>query len=293
MLKNIKVLLIEDDVDTAHIEKEMLDKYKPINFKITHTTSLKNSLKLIGKRFFDVILLDLILPNGEGLEVFNSVHNKCNEIPIVIVSGYEEHSIEAVQAGAQDYLIKPVDIMQLVTSINYAIERKKVEEQCHSDYKKLLSIFDSMDEMIYISDPNTYEILYMNESIKKVFGCSIGEKCYSTFGNNDIPCDNCHEKEIFGSNIGKTFAYEIKSGRNNRWYRSTIRAIKWPDGRILKYTIAIDITESKDKEEKLSKFLEKKIDAFNIEIAKSADHYKEQIYRLEQITLDMVTDGAI
>jgi hypothetical protein len=146
--------------------------------------------------------------------------------------------------------------------------------------------------MIYISDPNTYEILYMNESIKKIFGCSIGETCYATFGNNNIPCDNCHEDEIFGLNIGKTFTYEIRSGKNNRWYRSTIRAIKWPDGRILKYTIAIDINESKDKEEKLSKFLEKKIDAFNIEIAKSADHYKEQIYRLEQITLDMVTDGA-
>jgi len=293
MSKKISVLLIEDDIHTAFFEKVALDKYIEIEFEVTHVMSLKDSLKLIGKRFFDVILLDLKLPNGQGLEVFNKVHNKCNEIPIVIVSGYEDLALDAVQAGAQDYLIKPVNTIQLVTSINYAIERKKVEEQCHSDYKKLLSIFDSMDEMIYISDPNTYEILYMNESIKKIFGCSIGEKCHSTFGNNNIPCDDCHEDEIFGLNVGKTFTYEIKSGRNNRWYRSTIRAIKWPDGRILKYTITIDITESKDKEEKLSKFLEKKIDAFNIEIAKSADHYKEQIFRLEQITLDMVTDGAI
>ena len=292
MSKNIRVLLIEDERDVADFEKMALDKYKPIKFDVTHVMSLKESLKIIGKKFFDVILLDLMLPNGQGLETFNVVHNKCNDVPIVIVSGFEDYAIEAVRAGAQDYLIKPINISELVTSINYAIERKKVEEECKKDYKQLLSIFDGMEEMIYISDVISYEIIYMNESIKKIFGCSIGQKCYTIFGKDNFPCVDCHSDEIFGQNIGKTFTYDIKSGKNNRWYSSTIRAIKWPDGRILRYTISLDITEHKNKEERLSKFLEKKIDDFNIEIAKSASHYKKQIYRLEQITLDMVTDGA-
>jgi CheY-like chemotaxis protein len=293
MLSKIKVLLIEDDEDTAFFEKAALSDYKDVKFEVTHTISLADSLKLIGKKFFDVILLDLILPNGAGLEVFNAVHKKCDDIPIVIVSGYEEHAIDAVQAGAQDYLIKPVNTIQLVTSINYAIERKKVEEECKKDYKQLLSIFDSMEEMIYVSDPETYEIIYMNESIKKLFGCSIGKQCYIIFGGIDFPCLECHNNEVFGENFGKTFTYDIKSGKNNRWYKSTIRAIKWPDSRLLRYTIAVDITEDKDKEERLSNFLEKKIDDFNIELAKSAKHYKKQIYRLEQLTSAMVTDGAI
>jgi len=293
MSNKIKVLLIEDNEDTAHVEKEMLDKYKEIKFEITHTVSLKESLKIIGKRFFDVILLDLVLPNGSGLEVFNTIHNKCDTVPIVIVSGYEEHAIEAVQNGAQDYLIKPVNTIQLVTSINYAIERKKVEEECKKDYKQLLSIFDSMEEMIYVSDVDSYEIVYMNDSIKKVFGCSVGEKCYTTFEENDFPCVDCHSNAIFGSNIGKTFIYEIKSKKNNRWYKSTIRAIKWPDGRILRYTISIDITEAKIKEEKLSNFLEQNINKFNTKVVKSSKHYQEQIKRLDQITSNLVIDGAI
>ena len=293
MLNKIKVLLIEDDIDTAHVEKEMLDNYKSINYDIIHVISLKDSLKIIGKKFFDVILLDLMLPNGSGLEVFNAIHNKCNDIPIVIVSGYEQHSIEAVKNGAQDYLIKPIGINQLVTSINYAIERKKIEEECKEDYKNLLSIFDNMDEMIYISEPYTHEILYMNDSIKKIFGCSIGEKCYTTFEENDFPCVDCHSDEIFGDNIGKTFVYEIKSGKNNRWYKSTIRAIKWPDGRILRYTISTDITEHKIKEERLSNFLEQNINKFNNKVINSSKHYQEQIKRLEQITSNLTVDGVL
>jgi len=293
MSNKIKVLLIEDDKDTAFFEKVALYQYKEVEFEVTHTTSLKESLNIIGKKFFDVILLDLVLPNGEGLKAFDTIHNKCDNLPIVIISGYEEYAIEAVQAGAQDYLIKPVNIEQLVTSINYAIERKKVEEKCKEDYKKLLSIFDNMDEMIYISDPYTHEIIYMNDSIKKIFGCSIGEKCYTTFEKNDFPCVDCYNDEVFGVNIGKAFTYEIKSGKNNRWYRSTIRAIKWIDGKILRYTISVDITEDKIKEEKLSKFLEQKIDIFNNKIIDSSKYYKEQIQRLEQITSNLLTSGVM
>jgi len=291
-MTKIKVLLIEDDIDTAFFEKSSLDKYKDINFEVTHTTTLQDSLDLMCKEFFDVILLDLILPNGEGLEVFDKIHNKCQDLPIVIVSGYKEHALEAVQAGAQDYLIKPVNTNQLVTSINYAIERRKIEEDCKKDYRELLSIFDSMEEMIYVSNPTTYEIIYMNESIKKLFGCSVGEKCYTIFRKKDLPCTDCHNNEIFGNNFGKTLTYDIKSEKNNRWYKSTIRAIKWPDGRILRYTIALDITDYKNEEDKLSKFLENKIDTFNNKIAKTTIHYKNQIHRLEQITASMVNVGA-
>ena len=294
MLKKIKVLLIEDNPDEALIVGKLLKKVQNITFNITCADSLKKGLSFIGKKFFDIILLDLMLPNGEGMYVFESIHNKCENIPIVIVSGWEKHAIEAVKAGAQDYLIKPIKINQLVTSINYAIARKKAEEQCRKDYKMLLNIFDSMDEMIYISDPNTYEILYMNESIKKTFGCSIGHKCYETFAGIDFPCVECHNDEIFGNNYGKDFTYDIKSGSNDKWYKSTIRAFQWPDGKLLRYTISIDISDRKEKEERLSTFLEKKIDECNTRLKKSAIHQRKQIQRLEKIRIEMISnDGVI
>lgn len=296
MLKRIKVLLVEDDKEVADFEKSALEKYESINFEITHTTSLKNSLKLIGKKFFDVILLDLILPNGEGLEVFENIHNKCKQIPIVIISGYEEHALGAVRAGAQDYLIKPVSMNKLVTSIKYSIARKKIESECVDEYKMLLNIFDNMEEMIYVSDPETHKILYMNEPLKQTFGCSIGEKCYTTFAGQDFPCVDCHNDMIFGQNFGKNYTYDIKAGTNGKWYRSTIRSFKWPDGRILRYTISIDISKEKEKEEKLSRFLEAKLDEWNSRIKKSKIHQQSQIQRLEEFTNIMVNgdlNGAV
>lgn len=285
MLKKIRVLLIEDNPDEALIVGKLLKQVQNIKFDVTYAESLKKGLKFIGEKFFDIILLDLMLPNGEGMYVFESVHKKCEDIPIIIVSGWEEHAIEAVNGGAQDYLVKPIKINQLVTSINYAIARKKAEEQCREDYKMLLNIFDSMEEMIYISDPDTFEILYMNESIKKTFGCSIGHKCFETFAGLDFPCIECHNDEIFGNNYGKDFTYDIKSGRNDKWYKSTIRAFQWPDGKLLRYTISIDISDRKEKEEKLSNFLEKKIEECNTRLKKSAIHQQKQLQRLEEIKL--------
>lgn len=287
MLKNIRVLLIEDNPDSALIVSKLLKKVRNKKYEITHADTLKKGLGYIGKRYFDVILLDLVLPNGEGMYVFESIYTKCENIPIVIVSGYKEHAIEAVKNGAQDYLIKPIKIEQLVTSINYAIARKKSEEECRKEYEILLSIFDGMEEMIYISDPETYEIIYMNSAIKKTFGCSIGQKCFTTFANIDFPCVECHNEEIFGKNFGKNFTYEIKAGLNHKWYKSTIRAFKWPDGRLLRYTISIDISENKEKEEKLTKFLEEKINEWNGRMKKSTKHQKNQLLRLEKITFDM------
>lgn len=135
MLKRIKVLLIEDDIDTAFFEKSILKKCKSINFEVVHTVSIKESLELIKKENFNIILLDLKLPNGEGIEVFNAINNKCIHTPIIIISGYEKYAVEAVRAGAQDYLIKPININQLIRSINYSIARKKAEEECEEKKK--------------------------------------------------------------------------------------------------------------------------------------------------------------
>lgn len=137
MLKNLQLLLIEDNKDDAFIIKNLL-KSSNVKSKIVHATSLKDGLSHIGKKFFDMILLDLTLPNGEGIEVFNSIHNKCEEIPIVIVSEFKKNALEAVKLGAQDYLIKPININELFQSINYAIVRKTIENKCKKKYNKVL-----------------------------------------------------------------------------------------------------------------------------------------------------------
>ena len=117
--------------------------------------------------------------------------------------------------------------------------------------EQLLSIFDSFDEVVYISDPETYEILYMNQSAKNLFGDSIGEKCFKAFHDMNEPCSFCTNDKIFGVNTGKTYIWEFHNKKSKKWFRCIDKAIELSDGRNVRYEMAIDITESKRIEEEL------------------------------------------
>ena len=118
---------------------------------------------------------------------------------------------------------------------------------------EFLEIFDEIDAPVYVADPETYEILYANKAIKKLFGKKlVGKKCYQVFQNLDKPCPFCTNKYIFGENLGKTYIWDFQNKCNGRWYHCIDRAIKWHDGRYVRFEIAIDITDRKRFEERLT-----------------------------------------
>ena len=115
--------------------------------------------------------------------------------------------------------------------------------------RQFLSILDTTDNLIYISDPESYEILYVNNALTNLFGSDIvGKKCYEILRGMEIPCDFCTNKYIFGENRGKSYSWEYQNKEKRRWYKCIDRAIKWPDGRWVRYETAVDITESKKME---------------------------------------------
>ncbi len=130
-------------------------------------------------------------------------------------------------------------------------ERKLTEEALQFERHQLLSIFDGMDEIVYVSDPETYDVLYVNQPCRNAFGNIEGKKCFKAFQNLDATCPFCTNKKIFRKNIGKTYIWECQNKINKRWYRCIDRAIKWPDNRWVRYEIAIDITDSKRMSEEL------------------------------------------
>ena len=111
----------------------------------------------------------------------------------------------------------------------------------------LKSILDGINESIYISDPLTHEMLYANEVLVNNFGSFSRKKCYKYLHNKSSPCSFCSNKDIFGQNLGKTHTREIRNRKNNRWYRCIDKAIKWPDGKMVRCEIAIDIDDVKEK----------------------------------------------
>jgi signal transduction histidine kinase len=127
----IKILLIEDNIAEARLLEEILKEAKHKQFSLLHTKRLKEGLQFLGDQAFHVILLDLTLPDSQGLASLEPLIAQFPQIPIVVLtnSSDEELALEAVRRGAQDYLTKrQVNLDILVRSICYSIERKQTQE---------------------------------------------------------------------------------------------------------------------------------------------------------------------
>ena len=132
------------------------------------------------------------------------------------------------------------------------VGRLKAEQTLHEPWAQLMSIFDAIDEKVYVSDPVTHEILYVNPAKRSVFGQNIvGQKCHKAFQGLDAPCDFCNNHMIFGENLGKTHIWEFQNRKNGNWLHCIDLAIRWSDDRMVRFEIAIDIHDRKTVEEAL------------------------------------------
>ena len=128
--KPIRVLLIEDSSAQAKLIRDFLERSEASSFEVCWEDRLSTGLNLLAQGGIDIVLLDLTLPDAEGLESFNRAYAQAPAVPIVVLTGLEDESVaaQALQNGAQDYLAKKeVRHDSLVRSLRYAIERKRLE----------------------------------------------------------------------------------------------------------------------------------------------------------------------
>ncbi|MBI5142175.1 MAG: response regulator [Nitrospirae bacterium] len=129
--RRLKILLIEDNPGDALLISKMLSTARD-EFDFVNAETLADGLDLLGKAAFDLLLLDLGLPDSVGLETLDCAFSRFPHIPIIVFTGLadEETGFEAVHRGAQDYLIKAdVDTRQLMRSIRYSMERKRADTE--------------------------------------------------------------------------------------------------------------------------------------------------------------------
>ena len=208
-LDTIRILLIEDNVVEAALIEMMLSKAKDTFFEVSQAKRLSYALDLLKNGNIDVILLDLSLPDSDGIETFMSIKDLAPHLPIVIMTALNDEmvAIEAARKGAQDYLVKGnVDYNLLVRAIRYAIERSMAEEalrkaheeleiRVHERTKALLSeiterkqieetlkkerdfitaVIDTVGALIVILDPKG-RIIHVNNSCQSITGYTFGE----------------------------------------------------------------------------------------------------------------------
>ena len=124
-------MLVEDNSDDADFLRMSLRKYTD-SVDITHTSLIRDAVTTLENERFDVVLLDLNLPDGRGAECVEKIHKADELVPIVVLSGHddEDFAVEILNQGVQDYLVKwEGDGRIILRAIRYAIERKRVENK--------------------------------------------------------------------------------------------------------------------------------------------------------------------
>lgn len=133
-------------------------------------------------------------------------------------------------------------------------ERKAAEGELAFERAQLLALIENLSEMVYVSDPETYEVLFANRALRqKLRRDPVGGYCYMEFHGYDAPCPFCTNKIIIEEK-GKVYKWEHHNPVLNADLLVEDRIIKWPDGRDVRFELAIDITERKNFERQRADF---------------------------------------
>lgn len=118
-----KVLYIEDDETLAFLTADNLEQH----FDVVHCNNGKNGFDTFCKEVFDIVVLDIMLPDMDGFEIAENIRNKNQEIPIIFLSAktMKEDRIKGLKLGADDYLVKPYSIEELILKIEVFLTRSQ------------------------------------------------------------------------------------------------------------------------------------------------------------------------
>lgn len=139
-------------------------------------------------------------------------------------------------------------VVGAIESVRDITARIQTEEALRQEHDQLLSLFNSLDEIVYVADMDTYEILFVNNVAQRTFNKPlIGRRCYQVFRGLDAPCSFC-TNSIIKALQGQPHRWESTNPLLNRRQSMIDRVIKWPDGREVRFQLATDITDLKRAE---------------------------------------------
>lgn len=140
MEEKIKILIIEDNPGDVRLINAYLKGYSGDSYTFSIADQLWKGLELLSDEIFDIIILDLSLPDSSGLDTFKRTYEHSPQIPIIVLTGLDSEIIgmNAMKLGAQDFLVKgSIKGKELTRSINYSIERFKLLKAFSENTKKL------------------------------------------------------------------------------------------------------------------------------------------------------------
>ena len=154
--KSMKMLLIvEDNAGDARLLREMFNDRGPHDTELTHVECMSDAERHLAERAVDIVLLDLGLPDAQGLEAVRRARAAAPRVPLVVLTGLDDESLaaQALQEGAQDYLIKgQIEARGLLRALRYAIERKNMEEALFLEKELAQVTLNSIGDAVACTD---------------------------------------------------------------------------------------------------------------------------------------------
>ena len=228
--KDLKLLLVEDNTGDFILVSEYLKMVLPA-IKMVHAKTLMAALTAMGKNDFDIILLDLTLPDSNGIDSITEIISLAQGRPVIVLTGFSDmqFGVDSLKLGVQDYLIKDeVTPAILLKSINYSIERKKNQQQLEQNEKRYRALIENSTDGLLLVDTKG-KVLEMSVMGKKILGLQPDEDLDYALPNilhaDDLSTViNCFVEVI--ANPGKIKSLELRiklpSGEY-RWIESTFQ----------------------------------------------------------------------
>jgi signal transduction histidine kinase/PleD family two-component response regulator len=253
----IKILVLEDNPGDIRLIREMLKESGSSRYIITEVGRLDQGLKRLGMEVFDIVLLDLNLPDSQGLDTFIQVHAQAPDLPVVVMSGLADEAlaIESLQKGAQEYLVKGrVEGNLLTRSVRYAIERKKVEKALQESEQRARILVESITDGVIMVNQD-FEVLVMNPAALAIINPD-GPDSYPDIKTLQslLELDFRELKEWLDDGKENLLKKEITI--RDQTCRVLVSPIKAPDKKLTGTVISLrDVTEEKKLEELKSEFV--------------------------------------
>ncbi|MCX5638298.1 MAG: PAS domain S-box protein [Planctomycetota bacterium] len=277
-IRKIKILLVDDDSDYCRLVKMAMQKATgSVRFAVATAGNLATGLECLKSNSFDLVLLDLGLPDSYGLETFDRTHRLYPQVPIVMLTGLEDEliSVEAIKKGASDYLVKGATSFTdiLVRTILYALERKQAEEAIQISERNFRNVINRSADAIAVIDKGGI-VLFINPAVQTLFGRNAEELLGKAFG--------------FPIAVGDTTELEIiRKCRTKAIAEMRIVETNW-QGKDAYIASLRDITKRKATERKLKKYREN-LKVLVKERTEEVDAEKE----LLSVTFSSMGDGVI